>query len=141
MSFNVDQNGVGQLGDCVDGFKLDIEGVEPEVEDFEPRYFEEEDEGVLKNLEECFSEFVSAGDFLVDEKLGKVADDVLKLDFERTAFLIKHLIGIDFSLLSEERPQFGQFFLALNLMELQRELQVLNADLLWFWFHLFFGHC
>lgn len=104
MSFNVDQDGIGQLGDCIDGFELDIEGVEPEVEDFEPGHFEEEDEWILKNLEECFSEFVGAGDFLVDEKLRKVADDVLKLDLKRAAFLIKHLIRIDVSLLSEERP-------------------------------------
>lgn len=82
MPFNVDQDRIGQLGNGINGFKLNIKGVEPEVEDFESGYFEEEDEGVLKNLEECFSEFISAGDFLVDEKLSKVTDDVLKLDLE-----------------------------------------------------------
>lgn len=107
MLFNVGQDRIGQLCDCIDGFKLNIEGIESQIENFEPGYFEEEDQGVLKNLKECFSEFVSAGDLLVDEKLGKVADDVLKLDLKRTAFLIKHLVRIYVSLLSEESLEFG----------------------------------
>jgi len=82
MTFNICDNWSSKLGNRIDGLKLYIEGIQSEVEYFETGDFEEKNEWILEQSVKCFSEFISTGDLLVDQKLGKIADDVLKLDLK-----------------------------------------------------------
>ena len=90
MLLDILQNGCSQFGDSINGVKLDIKGIQSEVKDLESWDFIEEDQWIFEQSEESFSEFVSAGNLLVDEELGEVTDDVLKLYLERAALLIEH---------------------------------------------------
>ena len=90
MLLDILQNGCSQFGDGINGVKLDIKGIQSEVKDLESWHFIEEDQWIFEQSEESFSELVSAGNLLVDEELGEVTDDVLKLDLEGAALLIEH---------------------------------------------------
>ena len=136
--FDIFQDGGRKFSDGIDGLKLYIKGIQSEIEYLKSWHLVEEDQWIFQQSEESFSKLVSAGDLLIDEELREVADDVLKLDLERAPLLVKHFTQIHCLLLAEQRLQFFQFFLALYLMHLQRELQILDADLLGF---AFFGHC
>ena len=90
MLLDIPHDGCSQFGDGINGVKLDIKGIQSEVKDLESWHFIEEDQWIFEQSEESFSELVSAGNLLVDEELGEVTDDVLKLDLERAALLIEH---------------------------------------------------
>lgn len=102
MFFNVGQKFCSQLSYCINGLQLDVKCVQPQIEYLETRNFEEVCERILEESVECFSQFISAGYFLFDEKLGEISNDVLKFDLKRALLFIKHLSQVDSFFLFEE---------------------------------------
>jgi hypothetical protein len=135
---DVDKDGGSEFSDGIDGLQLNIEGVESEVEDLKAGDLKQKHQGTFQYAVKRFPQFISTGDLLVDQELREVTHNVLEFDLKRTLLLVKHLPQVHPPLLHEQLLQLLELLLPLDLIDLEGELQLFDADLLWL---LLFRHC